>query len=1200
MERDEVERPFVAQLKAMGWQHQSGADVGTLDAGMPLLKGKLADALRRINLRAADGAPWMDRDDIERSIQELASVPLGQGVFTANLAATDLLLNGHVLNAPSAGHGGPSATVQYVEWAPDRVDANDFTVVDQLRVINSSGELSILDIVLFVNGIPLVAVECKSPDLAEPVREAVMDLRHYAGDPLDEDDDDVRASAEVTAPAEVPELFRTVQLLVAATGDTAHLGTISSTPAHFHPWRSVQPEEESTLRRELRDAELVATDDGRSLDRPRPLTEQQKLVGVVLRPAALLNVVRHYIIPLPVESDDGAVRLVKAVARHQQYRAAEKAVRRLLTGRTRPETGDEDERGGVIWHTQGSGKSLTMTFLVRRIHLHPRLSQFMVVVVTDRTQLQRQLTRTLKLSESDVETAITRTQLEGLLRDGGPRVVFGMIQKYGAGLAFSGEADSEADDRNLVEEYAQAKKAKKAKKSGKDKKREPDFPECSTSSDILVLVDEAHRSHTNFLHAALRKAIPNAAKIGFTGTPIVTGREEDTRRIFGRGDSERGFLDEYRMEDAEHDGVVVRIRYEGRTGEGEVRDGASLDRNFDDLVRDRSTEERAALLRRWPTERDVAESVPMIAAKADDMLEHWVTTVLSGGSFKAQVAAVSRKAAVQYHHALRAARDRLLAELDGYDPESVAGIPPEKLGGRLRYLHEAYRFRSLLRRIDFVPVISSSADDKRGRWAEWTDGKRQEAYIERFQKGFPQPAPEPEWVATTPLYPSPAPSDGHNEAGSGSGNAPWSEAPAGGQGAKRRTVPDPVHPESPIAFLIVKSMLLTGFDAPREQVLYLDRPIRDAELLQAVARVNRPYPGKEIGYVVDYYGIFGHLTEALAGYRDADVDDTMRSMSAEVDALKPAADTVRAFLLRNGVTDADLADPVRLRDALARFDAEDVRFGYDEVLHAFLATMERVLPHEEALHYVADARRWALLQKRIRRLHRDGEGGTFTMRRYGRKVRAMIADHLEGPEIEQAIPPVSIAAYGFDDAVRPLPAKDAAAEMGHALRFHLEERVKREDPEKYTRLSQRLEEILREIPGRFEEQVEKFKELIDEARQEEEEDPALAGLSPLEQKVYRLVEQLVAESPGIRRTVDDVRPLVSAVCDTAAYTMAKASYQGQHQDITTLASALQTDLIKGGLRPAGGDWTALEAAAQRLAAYAQDNRPRFLGRARGE
>ncbi|MGA4848967.1 type I restriction enzyme subunit R domain-containing protein [Streptomyces sp. G5(2025)] len=395
-------------------------------------------------------------------------------------------------------------------------------------------------------------------------------------------------------------------------------------------------------------------------------------------------------------------------------------------------------------------------------------------------------------------------------------------------------------------------------------------------------------------------------------------------------------------------------------------------------------------------------------------------------------------------------------------------------------------------------------------------------------------------------------------------------------------------------------MLLTGFDAPREQVLYLDRPIRDAELLQAVARVNRPYPGKEIGYVVDYYGIFGHLTEALAGYRDADVDDTMRSMSEEVDALKPAADKVRAFLLRNGVTDADLPDPVRLRDALARFDAEDDRFGYDEVLHAFLATMERVLPHEEALNYVADARRWALLQKRIRRLHRDGDGGTFTMRRYGRKVRAMIADHLEGPEIEQAIPPVSIAAYGFDDAVRALPAKDAAAEMGHALRFHLEERVKREDPEKYARLSQRLEEILREIPGRFEEQVEKFRELIDEARQEDEEDPALAGLSPLEQKVYRLVEQLVAESPGIRRTVDDVRPLVSAVCDTAAYTMAKASYQGQHQDITTLASALQTDLIRGGLRPAGGDWTALEAAAQRLAAYAQDNRARFLGRARGE
>ncbi|WP_226962658.1 DEAD/DEAH box helicase family protein [Streptomyces sp. C8S0] len=220
--------------------------------------------------------------------------------------------------------------------------------------------------------------------------------------------------------------------MVAATAESAYLGTITSGPEHYHPWRSVEPEDPATLAAEL------PADTGR-------LNERHKLVGVVLRPAALLTVVRHYIVPLPAQTDAGGVRTVKIVARHQQYRAAEKAVRRLLTGKARGGPVLEDERGGLIWHTQGSGKSLTMAFLVRRMHLHHRLSEFTVVVVTDRTQLQEQLARTLRLSESEVETAETAAQMEGLLRDGGRRVVFAMIQKYGAGgFTFAAEGTETA------------------------------------------------------------------------------------------------------------------------------------------------------------------------------------------------------------------------------------------------------------------------------------------------------------------------------------------------------------------------------------------------------------------------------------------------------------------------------------------------------------------------------------------------------------------------------------------------------------------------------------------------------------------------------------------------------------------------------------------------------------------------------------
>ncbi|MGK5446858.1 type I restriction endonuclease subunit R [Streptomyces radiopugnans] len=1185
VERDEVEVPFVRQLTAMGWTHLPGTEVGTLDSDRPFLAGRLGAALREVNRRARDGRPWMDDHDVRRAIDALASVPRGTSLLEANFGATDMLLSGVNLAGVSAAHGGASATVQYVEWDPDRLDRNDFTVVSQLRVANRAGKASVLDLVLFVNGIPLVAVECKSPDLSDPVYDAVRDLRAYTGEPLSDDDREEKPGA----PVGVPELFRTVQLCVAATGETAHLGTISSGPEHYHPWRSVEPEEESTLLGELTGAGLLSRADG--------LGEQHKLVGVVLRPAALLNIVRHYVVPLPVETDGGAVRTVKTVCRHQQYRAAEKAVRRLLTGRARDEGVPEDERGGVIWHTQGSGKSLTMAFLVRRIHLHPRLSRFLVLVVTDRTQLQEQLARSMRLSQSDVVTAETRTQVEGLLRDGGRRVVFAMIQKYGGGtgsggLAFVGDAETDGDDRSLAEEYEAAEKKRKARarRGGKDAPPpDPNFPQCNTSPEILVLVDEAHRSHTSLLHAALRKAVPNAARIGFTGTPIVQDERTSTLRIFGRADG--GFLDEYRMEEAERDGVVVRIRYEGRTGEGHVRDRDGLDRRFEDLLRDRTPEERAKLLKQYPNERDVAESTPMIEAKADDMLRHWITTVLTGG-FKAQVAAVSRKAAVRYRDALCKARDRLLEELEGYDPESVAGVPPERLSREQLVRHEAYRHRALLRRIEFVPVISAGKERKERKWLHWTDEDRQKRYVERFHEPFPQYPPDSEWAAGTPVTaPEPAPAPG--------GDNPWSD-PSDGRPEEKRE-PDPVHPDSPIAFLIVKSMLLTGFDAPREQVLYLDRPIRDAELLQAVARVNRPAPGKQVGYVVDYYGVIEHLPEALAGYRQVDVNDTMRSMADEVKALKPAVDKVRAFLSRLGLTDSDLDDLAHLREAVLFFEDEKTRFDFDEVLHKFTDTLERALPHEDALDYVPAARRWALLQKRVRRHYRDAVGGTFTLRRYGRKVRAMIAEHLEGPEIEQVIPPVSITAPAFDEAVRKLPPREAAAEMGHALRFHLEERVRREDPAKYDRLSKRLKEILERMRGRFEDQVREMGPLFEEARRETEDDPALRGLTGLEQRVYRLFEQLLEENAELDRSgAGELRDVVVDICDLLGRHMSSAAFQGRSQDIEKVAGALFEKLLDEGIRPRGVSFSPLEGVAQRLAAYGRDHREQFLRRARGQ
>jgi type I restriction enzyme R subunit len=327
----------------------------------------------------------------------------------------------------------------------------------------------------------------------------------------------------------------------------------------------------------------------------------------------------------------------------------------------------------------------------------------------------------------------------------------------------------------------------------------------------------------------------------------------------------------------------------------------------------------------------------------------------------------------------------------------------------------------------------------------------------------------------------------------------------------------------------------------------------------------------------------------------------MRSMSVEIEALEPAAEDVRRYLRDHaGVIDADLVDFAAVRSAALAFDDETVRQGFDQVLHEFLATLERVLPHERGLDYVGEARRWGLLQKRIRTLHRDGAGGAFTMRMYGRKVRSLVAEHLEGPEIDQVIAPVSLASPLFDERVRAMPAREAAAEMGHALRFHLEERVKREDPEKYARLSQRLEEILREMPGRFEDQIQEFGPLFEQVRRETEEDPRLAGLTRLEQVVYRLLDRDAVDNPDIDTSRADLRALAEAVCETAARIMGKKSYQGQDQDITLLAAEIETALLHHGMLPGDSGWDPLSALAQGLAAYANGNQDSFRARLRGE
>ncbi len=1066
-----VELPLVEQLQGMGWLHVAGSASDPRVTGRGsfrevLLEGRLRDALTRIN-PGPDGAPWLDQGRLSQAVAALTRPKAGKLIEINEELAETLLLGTAVEGVPGWDHGR-ACTVAFVDWQhPER---NEFLVVNQFRVDLPGGQGArhiTPDLVLFVNGIPLVVIEAKSPTATEPIAAAIRQLGRYA---------DQRG-------AERPEgnerLFHTNQFIVATNFDVAKAGTFTSDADHFAEWKTTEPTPEAGIAAALG---------------VQKLSSQQRLVAGMLAPARLLDIVRHFTLFMPADG-----RRVKVVARYQQYRAARRAITRLTTGASRAADGESDRRGGIVWHTQGSGKSLTMVFLVRAMRTHPHLVRFKVVVVTDRTALQEQLAATAALTGETVGVAKKVAEVRTMLATPGKALIFAMIQKYRNPEA------GKADDAALKS-----------------------LGVLDTSSDVLVLVDEAHRSQGNALHASLLTALPNCARIGFTGTPIIMGRKKYTHTIFG------DYLDRYTIVESQADGATVPIRYEGRTTASAVRDADDLDELFEDMFADRSPEELEAIKRRWATKGDVLEAPSLIAAKARNMLRHYVDTVLPGG-FEAQVVAASRLAAVRYRGAFRTARDELLAELDALDPAlrtAQAADRADHLPRRTARLVRAWPLRDTIAVLDFVPVISAGQNDD-ASWSAWSDPVRQAATIQAFRRPLPRPLPlvggpgDPANPGATSANAGDAlPGDSTNPGNAGNPANRGDAAPAGdsanpgnrgdapaanpgnvGNPANRGDV-DPAGDSaaesggtSPIAILIVKSMLLTGFDAPREQALYLDRSIREAELLQAIARVNRTKAGKPVGYVVDYYGVAEHLKVALAAYAAEDIEGALAGIDAELPLLAERHQRVRALFHTRGIDRFDTAaDQAACVEVLAD---EKLRATFEAACKQFTTSLEIVLPRPEALPYVADAKAFGAIAFTARRRYREEAG--FDVSVYGAKVRRLIDDHIEALGISMKIPPVSITDADFDAKLADLPsARAKASEMEHAIRHHLREHLD-SDPEHYRRLSERLEEILAELGEQWEQLALALADFLPEARADRATDDI--GLTPAELPFYDLLRR---------------------------------------------------------------------------------------------
>ena len=1147
-----VERPFCEQLQKMGWSWIPGdVDVAELtereNFREVLLKGRLAEALKRINLR--NGRPWLDEARVEKAVRDLER-SAGHRLMEINQAATELLLKGAVAEGLPDWDSGRPQPIRYIDF--EHPEKNDFLVVNQFKVVLTSGRGHVIpDAVLFINGIPIVVAEFKSPGIENPMHEAINQLLRYSNQRRE------LFPTLYTDNEGVEKLFHTNQLLIASNFFEARAATIGAPPEAYLEWSDTSPVPMSTVAEELgiisandvleeakgellavgpEQAERVGTPLFFRQTEQRPealrgaqgstLQSQQVLTAGMLRPAHLLDLIRNFTV---FQQVDGKTR--KVVARYQQFRAIQKATLRLQEGRTRSQGAERDERGGIIWHTQGSGKSLSMVFLVRKMRTLERLKRYKIVTVTDRTDLEGQLRETARLSgeavrptDKDRSTRVSSTALtQRILSETTPDIVFAMLQKY-----------QDVDRQAKSDEKIAMTIVRKEKKPGKDEPvvekevtfeeiiRFEEFPVLNESDEILVLVDEAHRSHTRSLHRNLRRALPNAAIIGFTGTPIFSKEKTETREIFG------DFIDKYLLQDAELDGATVPILYEGRTADGLVKDAPSLDQLFEDMFRTYSEEELAVIKAKYGTAGDVLEAPLLIEQKAKDMLRHYVGVVLPEG-YKAQVVATSRRAAIVYREKLLAARDELVGDIEAI-PAATLALPDheiEQLDQKTRFLVRAHPILPLIRALDVAVAISGNHNDPESWW-DWSNKEKQDEYTKRF---------------------------------------------------KRKLAVERTEKTDPLALMVVNNMLLTGFDAPIEQVMYLDRKVVAHDLLQAIARVNRTYGRKKCGYVVDYIGVARHLNDALKDYDGEDTQGTLIDINVELPKLIDRRNRAVAVFTDRGISDLQ-TEVEACVDLLADLK---IRAEFINKLRMFYETLN-ILEHRPEVpnDVFRDAKLLGFINKVAANLYRDP---ALNLLGVAEKVKALIDAHISARGVDPKIPPTTITDAEFEKVLQAQSGSRArAAQMQHAARYHIIG-FTNQNPAFARKMSEKLEEILKRFKDDWDALERELRKFIDELRQGDRNE-----FPDLDPRVQVPFVRLILEACSEGRNLDDSQRKTAIattldIVERIRQEVAKVGFWKNADRRELLTKQIVRDLDASGVCPLGKE----RDIAQRLVALAKEN-----------
>ncbi|MCY4235725.1 MAG: HsdR family type I site-specific deoxyribonuclease [Cyanobacteria bacterium MAG CAR2_bin_4] len=931
-EKHQSQIPALQLLAAMGFKPLSQAEALRLRGGRRrnvVLDDVLAQQLMGMNSFTHRGQVYgFDLEDAHEAMGRLKPTPDRlKGLQGVNQDIYDTLVLGTTI-AKTIDGDTRSYTLRFIDW--ENPANNLFHVTAEFAVEGmNSGQVRRCDVVGFVNGVPVLVVESKRP--SEPLEKADSQLIGYQ------------------CADKIPQLFHFAQLLVAMNRREARYATVGASRKFWHPWRdnedtdaAITPlihrgfsaeEKEAVFSGDL--ASARPDFDAMAAAGDRAVTPQDRTLYDLCRPERLLDLIRRFTV------FDGGIR---KVARHQQVFA----VRRAMDTIRQQDMNGGGRQGGVIWHTQGSGKSLTMVMLGRSLALEPGIENPRMIIVTDRDDLDKQIKATFKSCDLEPVRATSGAHLLKLIRDKTPLITT-IINKFDTALRKSHVID---DDRN-----------------------------------IFVLVDESHRSQTgrygghSRMAGKMRRMLPNACYLGFTGTPLLK-KERSTLSSFGR------LIHHYTINEAVADQAVVPLLYEGRLVQQQVT-GEGIDRWFDKISVGLTDNQKADLKRKFSGMDALAKTDQAIRAKAFDISEHYRQHWQCTG-FKAQLAAPSKAAAVRFKEVL----DEI-----GHVSSAIVISPPNDREGN-------------------EEVDQDSRDLVRDFWSKMVKQyKHEEEYNRQLIAAF-----------------------------QGSGD-----------------------PE----ILIVVSKLLTGFDAPRNTVLYICKSLKEHNLLQAIARVNRLHEednakqDKQFGFILDYEGLLGELDCALttysafANYDPADLQGTVHDVREEIRKLPQLREQLwDLFKAVGNKKDMEQLEQHLGDDAVREEFYERLRV-FSRCLHICLSS-DKILDifnEKQADAMKDDWRHFSHLKRSVQRRYQD----TVNMHQFEPKIQQLLDDHVAAMPAETVVDPVNI---NDPDALKAVVVETGVSQasradrIASATRRAITEKMD-QDPALYRRFSQLLEETIR-------------------------------------------------------------------------------------------------------------------------------------------